>query len=485
MSAPLQALGIVGMVIAGTIGFALVSQRRFAADPQSYIVGGRRFGAIFLWVLLAGEVYTSFTFLGAAGWAYGYGAPAYYILAYGACGYVLGYFFLPAVWRIGKERGLLTAPDFFADRYANRQLGVAVGVLQVILTVPYITLQLTGLQILLSIAGYGQIDATLAVGIAFVTVALFVYLTGLRGTAWASVIKDALVLGAVLFAGIAIPIRFFGSPAAMLTALLTAHPGRLTLAGGTHPLGDVWYVSTVLLTSIGFYMGPHSIAAAYSARDGETLRRNAIFLPLYQPVLLLVFFAGFSALLIVPGLHGTQVDQSFLLVVARYYPAWLLGGIAAAGALAALVPVSALLLACGSIVSKNVLGDGLGLAQTDRTRLAATRFSVLAVALLALGLWLVARTTLVELLLLYYNGVTQFMPGFVAAFWWRSVNAPAVITGIIAGEITAAVLAYTAIPFQGINPGLMALLVNVALLCAITLLLPRKEPAAEATGSLP
>ncbi|MHB1797718.1 MAG: sodium:solute symporter family protein [Vulcanimicrobiaceae bacterium] len=484
MTPAATALSIVALVVLGTIGFALYAVRRVEMDPQQYIVGGRSFGTLFLWILLAGEVYTSFTFLGAAGWAYGKGAPAFYILSYGTCGYILGYFFLPKVWRIGKERGLLTSPDFFLDRYGSRTLCVSVAVLQFFLVVPYVTLQLTGLQILLSMAGYGEYHATMAVGVAFVLIALFVFTAGLRGTAWASVIKDALVLGAVVFAGIFIPMRFFGSPAAMIGKLLEVHPHWLTLSTGTKGLGMTWYVSTVLLTSIGYYMGPHSIAAAYSARDENTIRRNAIFLPIYQIVLLLVFFAGFAALLIVPGLHGSAVDQSFMLVVQRFYPPWVLGAIAGAGALAALVPASALLLGAASVLSKNVIGDLLGIATGDRARTFVTRLLVVVVAAMALYLWLVYKTTLVNLLLLYYNGVTQFMPGFVFALVWRRVGAWGVGAGIGAGMALAAYLAYHSIDLGGINSGFLALLVNVALCAIVTLLAPNRKPAGDAAGSL-
>lgn len=468
MTAAETALGIVAGVVLATILFALWGSGRFAKSPQEYIVGGRSFGTLFLWILLAGEVYTSFTFLGAAGWAYGHGAPAYYILAYGTCGYVLGYFLLPAIWRVAKERGLLTAPDFFVDRYGSRALGVLVALAQLTFMIPYVTLQLSGLQILLTVAGYGTFDATAAAGIAFVVIALFVFTAGLRGTAWASVLKDALVLAAVVFVGIAIPMRFFGSLPHLFAQLRATHPAMLALAPGTKPYGTLWYVSTVLLTGIGFYMGPQSFAAVYSARSGDVLRRNAVFLPLYQIVLMLVFFAGFAALLVVPGLHGPQADQSFMLVVQRFYPPWVLGFVAAAGALAALVPASALLLATASVVAKNVLGDGLGLVRDDAARVLATRILVLVVAVFALTLWIYEKATLVDLLLVVYNGITQFLPGVVCAFAWRRATAWGVGAGIAGGIATAAALSASATPW-GLNPGFVALLVNVVLLVLVSI----------------
>jgi len=472
-SSPVVALTIVGGVLIGTIAFALFGVRRIAMDPQQFIVGGRSFGTLFLWVLLAGEIYTSFTFLGASGWAYGFGAPAYYILAYGCCAYVIGYFLLPPIWRVGKDRSLLTAADFFADRFGSRALGVFVGITQFAVLVPYVALQLSGLQLLLRIAGYGHFDATVAVGAAFLLIALFVFSAGLRGTAWASVVKDILVLGAVVFAGIVIPVQFFGSPAHAIDRVLRLDPGHLTLAAGTGTHGTVWYVSTVLLTAVGFFMAPHGFSAIYSARSEATLRRNAMLLPFYQIVMLLVFFAGLTALLIVPGLKGTAVDQSFLLVVQRYYPAWVLGIVAAAGCLAALIPASAQLLGAASIFSKNVLGE-LGIATSDRARTLATRVLVVIVALFALGFWLDEQRTLVELILIYYNGVTQFLPGVVAAFMFPRASAWSVAAGIVTGFALVLLFTHGSTPLLGVNPGLVALAGNVAVMLAASFLFPRR-----------
>lgn len=482
MSAPAVSLTIVAIVVGATIAFALLSVGRVKMDPQQYIVGGRSFGTILLWVLLAGEIYTSFTFLGMAGWAYGKGAPAYYILAYGTCGYVIGYFLLPQIWRVGKERNLLTAPDFFVARFGSRALGVAIAICQFVLLVPYVTLQLSGLQHILQIAGYGTYDATAAVAISFILISLFVFTAGLRGTAWASIIKDVLVIGAVIFAGVTIPAQFFGSHANMIDQILRRHPGFLTLQPASAPNGTMWYVSTVLLTAIGFFMGPQSFNAIYSARTENSLRRNAVFLPVYAAiVLLLVFFAGLAALLIVPGLTGANVDQSFLLVVQRYYPPWVIGFIAAAGALAALIPASALLLAAASVFTKNVLGE-FGIATSDSARTLATRILVVLVALLALGLWLEEQRTIVELLLIYYNGMTQFAPATIGTFVWRRITLWGAAAGMAVGLVLAILFANVNVLVWGINPGFAALAANVVVMVVVSLATYKEKELAVASS---
>jgi solute:Na+ symporter, SSS family len=474
----LTSLGIIAAVVLGTVVFAVISMRRITMSPHEYIVGGRGFGAVFLWVLLAGEIYTSFTFLGAAGWTYSFGAPAFYIMAYGTCGYIFWYFLFPWIWRMGKERGLLTLPDLFYARYGNRTLSTLVAAVAVVAVIPYVTLQLTALQIFLTVAGGGAIDPVAGAVVAYLVIMAFVFATGLRGTAWASIIKDALVIAALIFVGIAIPLQFFGSPATLFDQMLRAHPTQLTLGGLTDPKGSLWYVSTVFLTGLGFFCGPQSIAAIFSAKDENVLRRNAMFLPVYQLIMLLIFFAGFSALLVVPGLKGPAADQSFLVLVSRYYPPWVLGFVTAAGALCALVPSTALLLSSASVIAKNILGDLFNIALRDGSRVLATRLMVLCIGLLSLGLWLAYRTTLVDLLLLTYNGISQFMPAILFGATWKRVSAYGVLAGIVVGVTIAVALAARGIAPWGINAGFIGLAANFAVTVAASLLAPaRSEPA--------
>ena len=457
------ALTIVGAILLGTVGLGFWGVRRVHMDPQEFVVGGRSFGTLLLWVLLAGEIYSSFTFLGAAGWAYGKGAPAFYILCYGPLAYILSYFLGPAIWRVSREHNLLTAPDFFAVRYGSRRLGTWVALVSVVFTVPYTTLQLSGIQTLLRIAGYDAFRSATAVGAAFTLIILFVFLCGLRGVAWASVVKDVLVLVAVVFAGIWLPVHFFGSPAAVIDRVLALHPNWMTLDTDLSARGTTWFVSTVILTALGFYMWPQTMAAIYSAHGEEPIRRNAMILPLYQFVLLLVYFAGWTALLLIPGLQGTRVDESFMLVVQRYYPPWVLGGVAAAGCLAGLVPASVQLLAAASILSKNVLADQCGIAREARAQVWATRGLVLLVAGTAFLFWLVAKTSLVGLLLIAYNGITQLFPGVSLSFLPRRPAAWSVGLGILTG-ILVLVWGYSyQVPVvHGLNVGLVALAANVA-----------------------
>jgi solute:Na+ symporter, SSS family len=472
------ALGIVALAIVGAAALGLYGSGGRLKTPHEYMVGDRSFGSILLWLLMAGEIYTSFTFLGAAGFAYGLGAPAFYILCYGPVAYAIGFFLTPKIRAVGAKYGMLTGPDFFRVRYGSTSLAALVTLVGFVSLVPYVTLQLTGLQVLLSIAGFGAFDPKGAVAIALLLMAAFVFATGLRGTAWASILKDALVLIAVVFAGIALPQRFGGGWTGTLQAVERAHPGWLTLAPGIASHGIVWFVGAVVVSALGFFLWPQTMAATYSAKSGDALRRNAIWLPAYGLVILFVLFAGFAALLAMPGLKGSAADQAFMLVLRANYPPWVLGFVAAAGSLAALVPVTAQLLAGASIMAKNIASDVFGVCTDDRSRTALTRGLVIAVALLALGLWFLLNTYLVNLLLYAYNGIVQFLPGVLMGFWWRRASAWGIGAGIVSGLIVLVATGAFGLPIPfGINAGLAAVAVNAVVAAIVSLLTAASDPA--------
>jgi SSS family solute:Na+ symporter len=129
-------------------------------------------------------------------------------------------------------------------------------------------------------------------------------------------------------------------------------------------------------------------------------------------------------------------------------------------------------LAAASVIAKNVFLD-YGLVKSDAGQTRATRLLVLAVAALAFLVWAFAKTTLVGLLLVSYNGVTQFFPGVILSFSPRTrPTAAAVAAGICAGLIALAAFAALGISGAwGVNIGFAALgcnLVVLALAQAVT-----------------
>jgi SSS family solute:Na+ symporter len=445
------------ILVSAAVG--VVGRGRGEMNLERWTVGGRRFGVILVWLLMAGEIYTTFTFLGASGWAYSRGAPAFYILAYGTIGYIISFFLLPPLWRTAKRLGLHTQPDYFLARFGSPALASLVALVGVVSIVPYLQLQLAGLGMIVETASGGAISSTVAVILAFALTTVFVYTSGLKGIAWVAIVKDVAMIVAVAVIGIGLPAMYFGSIGGMFAELIRRHPAHLTLPGGTTTMGVLWVTSTILLTGVGFYCWPHMFASAFSARDDRTIRRNAIIMPLYQIPILLVFLVGFTALLVLPGLK--QPDAALLTLVTRSYPGWFAGFVGGAGAVTAMVPASMLLLVASTLVAKNLYRPLRKGEVSDQHLMRASRGFMLGIAVVALVLALWSPNELVKLLIFGYDGIAQFFPGIALGVFVRRTTARPIILGLVAGEAVVISLIWTGHdPFLGMNAGFVGLVVN-------------------------
>ena len=306
------ALAIIAAAVLLALALGLRARRGKDMNLEQWTVGGRGFGAFLVFLLMAGEIYTTFTFLGGSGYAYGHGGPAFYILAYGCLAFVMSYWLLPPIWRYARDTGLISQPDFFVAKYDSHALGVLVSIVGIVALIPYMVLQLKGLGIIVATASYGAISSTAAIWIGAAVVTAYVMVSGVRGSAWTAALKDGAILAVVVFLGIYLPIHYYGGFGAMFAAIDQAKPGFLALPARGESMA--WFNSTVVLTALGFYMWPHTFGSLYTASDEDVFRQNAVILPLYQLILLFVFFVGFAAILQVPGLKGPEIDLSLFRV---------------------------------------------------------------------------------------------------------------------------------------------------------------------------
>ncbi|HXT80260.1 MAG TPA: sodium:solute symporter [Acetobacteraceae bacterium] len=481
------ALIIIFLVAAFALFLGLRARRGKDMNLEQWTVGGRGFGALFVFLLMAGEIYTTFTFLGGSGFAYGKGAPAYYILAYGTLAYVISYWLLPPIWRYGREHHLISQPHYFAHRYDSPALGILVAVVGVIALVPYLVLQFKGLGIIVSVASYGGISSTVAIWIGAAIVTVYVMVSGVHGSAWNAVAKDILILAMVVFLGLYLPLHYYGGIGAMFHAIDAAKPGFLTFPPNGQSL--VWFQSTVLLAALGFFMWPHSFGSVFTAREERTFRRNAIVLPLYQLILLFVFFAGFAAILKVPGLTGGEIDLALFRLSIQAFPPWFVGVIGGAGVLTALVPGSMILMSASTLLSNDIF-RGVKRDATDETVSMLARGLVPIVALVAVWFTLGGGTTIVALLLMGYNFVTQMFPAVVASlFPTNRVTKYGAFCGILAGVVAVVVISVThtgigaILPFlptelKDINVGFAALILNIVVTFVVSALTQQAREAA-------
>jgi solute:Na+ symporter, SSS family len=480
------ALAIIALTALGALLLGLRASRGRDMSLEQWTVGGRGFGAVFVFLLMAGEIYTTFTFLGGSGYAYGHGGPTYYILGYGCLAYVISYWMLPPIWRYARQHRLISQPDYFAAKYASPALGVLVAVVGIVALIPYLVLQFKGLGIIVATASYGVIPPAVAVWIGAGVVTAYVMVSGVHGSAWTAVAKDVLILAVAVFLGVFLPIHLYGGFGAMFAAIQEAKPGFLALPPKDESVA--WFDSTVLLTALGFYMWPHSFGSIFTARSDKVFRQNAIVMPLYQLILAFAFFAGFAAVLKVPGLTGPSIDLALFRVSMQTFDPWFVGVIGAAGVLTALVPGSMIMMTAATLLANNIYRPLHG-NMPDRQVSRLARRLVPAVALVAVFFTLQGGQTIVALLLMGYSFVTQLFPALVMSLRRHNpLTSTGVFAGIVVGIATVAATSLThttiAMLFPGLpealrdlNIGIVALVLNVATLTLVSAI-GRRVPSA-------
>src|SRR5665213_1648485 len=110
-------------------------------------LGGRSFGTIITWFLLGGDLYTAYTFIAVPALMFGAGATGFFAIPYATLMYPLLFLVFPRLWSVARAHGYVTAADFVRGRFDNRPLALAVAVTGIVATMPYIALQLMGMQV--------------------------------------------------------------------------------------------------------------------------------------------------------------------------------------------------------------------------------------------------------------------------------------------------------------------------------------------------
>ena len=195
------------------LGFFAARWRRGDLDElHEWGLAGRRLGTVIIWFLLGGDIYTAYTFIAVPALVFGAGAIGFFALPYSIIIYPLVFLIIPRLWSVAHRHGYITAGDFVVGRYGSKWLALAIAVTGILATMPYIALQLVGLQVVIGAMGVGTVGlyGDLPLIIAFIIVAAFTRTSGLRAPAIIAVVKDTLIYITVLAMVVVIPIQIGG-----------------------------------------------------------------------------------------------------------------------------------------------------------------------------------------------------------------------------------------------------------------------------------
>ena len=450
------------------------------ANFEQWALGGRGFGTVVSWFLLGGDLYTAYTFIAVPALVFGAGAFGFFAVPYTTIAYPFVFVVMARFWVVAKNRGYVTIADFVRDRFGSRSLEVAVAVTGFVAAMPYIALQLIGMQVIF--AQYGGTGAVAAergaLVIAFAILAAYTYTSGLRAPALIAFVKDSLLYVTIIAAVTIIPAKLGGWGHIFQSAgsALATHkpPGSLVLA----PAQYFAYASAAFGSAMSLFLYPHSVTSLLSAKSKLVIQRNSALLPLYSIVLALLALLGYCAL--AAGIHTKDPNLAIPLLFRAFFPEWFLGIAFAAIVIGALVPAAIMAIGSANLFASNVFQQFHAERPASDTRKAKLLCIGVCGAGLAISLIMPVQYA-IYLQLLGGSLMLQTFPATACALFTRWFHPKALLTGWACGIIASTWMAY-ATGFKVLFPlplggghvllgyiGLYAALLNVVVAAALTL----------------
>ncbi|MEU6087988.1 monocarboxylate uptake permease MctP [Streptomyces sp. NPDC047085] len=450
------ALGVfIFFFLAVTVMGFLAARWRKAENEHSldeWGLGGRSFGTWITWFLLGGDLYTAYTFVAVPAAIYAAGASGFFAVPYTILVYPLIFTFLPRLWSVSHRHGYVTTSDFVRGRFGSKGLSLAVAVTGILATMPYIALQLVGIQAVLDVMGIGGGDNTnwfvkdLPLLIAFGVLAAYTYSSGLRAPALIAFVKDALIYIVIAVAIIYIPIKLGGFDDVFAKAghafgqvnPVTGKPRGALVSGEAQQ----WTYATLALGSaLALFMYPHSITATLSSKSREVIRRNTTILPLYSLMLGLLALLGFMA--IAAGVKVTNGQLAIPQLFENMFPDWFAGVAFAAIGIGALVPAAIMSIAAANLFTRNIYKDFIKPDATPKQEAQVSKVVSLLVKVGALVFVLTMdKTVAINFQLLGGIWILQTFPALVGGLFTRWFHRWALLAGWAVGMVYGTLVAY-------------------------------------------
>jgi len=455
---------VVLFVVVTVVGFAAARWRR--AEDMLHLnewgLGGRSFGTFIAWFLLGGDLYTAYTFIAVPALVYGSGSIGFYAVAYTIMAFPIAFVFLPRLWSVSRIHNYVTPADFIRGRYGSKGLSTAMAVTGILALMPYIALQLVGIQAVLTVMGVHIGGGSgwmkdLPLFIAFLVLAIYTYVSGLRAPAAIAFVKDTLIYVFVIVAVFYIPTKLggwghiFGTVQTHMasTSPKTGKPFG-TFVPSTKSIGSTQFdfATLALGSALALFVYPHSITGVLSTKRRETIKRNMALLPAYSLLLGLIALLGYMALAdktTVAHVKGAKNNAQLAIpyLFQHMFPSWFTGIAFAGIIIGALVPAAIMAIGAANLFTRNIFKEFIRRDATPRTETRVSQWASLVVKLGALYFAVALPSTFaINLQLLGGLWILQIFPMLVGGLFTRWFHKWALLIGWAAGMIFGTIAAY-------------------------------------------
>jgi SSS family solute:Na+ symporter len=439
-----------------------VGTSRFSrGTAKDFFLASHSIGPFLLLMSVFGTTMTAFALVGSTGKAFDKGIGVYGLMASWSGLVHSAVFFLVGikVWAIGKRNGYLTQCQFLRERFESPALGYLLFPLLVGLVIPYLLIGLLGAGSVmrgLTVGAFpgtfpgtpnpatgammfvGAIPPWLTGVVISLVVLTYVFLGGVRSTAWANAFQTIVFMttGVIAFAMIAKQLG--GMEAASLKVLENA-PAHLSRGG---MFGKLEFFSYCLVPlSVGMF--PHLVQHWLTARSAKTFRLTVIAHPVFImivwfPCILMGIWAA-GAGMKAPGGNSNAILGK--MVGDLVHNPWLTG-LLIAGVLAAIMSsLDSQFMCLGTMFTHDVVfrlksED----AFDDKQKILMARAFIVCIVAITYVLTFFPPPRIFDLGVWCFSGFASLFPIMLAAIYWKRATKAGAIASVLATAVTWTVL---------------------------------------------
>ncbi|HLM05504.1 MAG TPA: sodium:solute symporter [Blastococcus sp.] len=430
---------VILFLLVTVMGFAASRWRRAQSlmHLDEWGLGGRSFGSWITWFLLGGDLYTAYTFVAVPALMFGAGAAGFFAVPYTVVIYPLVFLVVIRLWSVSHVRGFVTPADFVRSRFDSPTMALLVAITGIVATMPYIALQLVGIEAILKAMG---VEGDLPLIVAFIILALYTYNSGLRAPALIAFVKDTLIYLTIIVAVIVIPSKLGGWDAIFGAAEEKFSAGAGVILPATGQLG---YATLALGSALALFLYPHSITGILAASNRDVLKRNMSALPLYSLALGLIALLGYMAIAAGTEPIGTDGNTIVPVLFQQMFPSWFAGVAFAAIGIGALVPAAIMSIAAANLFTRNIYKEFLKKDATPHQEAQVAKVASLVVKLGAVAAILFLNPQFsIDLQLIGGVIILQTLPSVALGLYTRWMHRGGLVAGWVAGMATGLVLVY-------------------------------------------
>jgi SSS family solute:Na+ symporter len=370
---------------------------------------------------------------------FGAGAAGFFAVPYTVVIYPLVFLVVIRLWSVSHVRGFVTPADFVRSRFDSPTMALLVAITGIVATMPYIALQLVGIEAILKAMG---VEGDLPLIVAFIILAVYTYNSGLRAPALIAVVKDTLIYLTIIVAVIVIPSKLggWGAIFGAAEAKFSANGGPGVLLPATGQLG---YATLALGSALALFLYPHSITGVLAASNRDVLKRNMSALPVYSLALGFIALLGFMAIAAGTKPIGTDGNTIVPVLFQQMFPSWFAGIAFAAIGIGALVPAAIMSIAAANLFTRNIYKEYVKKDATPQQEAKVAKIASLVVKLGAvLAILGLNPQFSIDLQLIGGVIILQTLPAVALGLYTRWFHRGGLIAGWIAGMATGLLLVY-------------------------------------------